>query len=259
MAVIDISDGATLTLPDTGDRYISAQIVNQDHYMPAVFIGGGTYTLDLETFDTAYVVMIIRTLVDAADSEDVAAVHALQDQITVDAVSAKPFIMPNYDEESFEAVLAAAKDLARFSSDSLRTFGPKDSVDPIRYFLGAAYGWGGLPETAAFYLNVDPSLPVGAYKIDVPADVPVGAFWSISLYNADGRFEKNALNAYNVNSIMGERNEDGSMTVHLGDCEDGRVNCLPIMEGWNYAVRLYQPAPEIIDGTWVFPTVQPYE
>jgi hypothetical protein len=259
MAVIDISEGATVSLPETGDRYISAQIVNQDHYMPEVFIGGGTYTLDLEAFDTPYVVMIIRTLVDAADPEDVAAVHALQDQITVEAVSSKPFIMPNYDEDSFEAVLEAAKELGRFGPDSLRTFGPKEAVDPIRYFLGAAVGWGGLPETAAFYLNVEPSLPVGAYKINVPVDVPVEAFWSVSLYNSGGRFEKNALDAYNVNSIMGDRNDDGSMTVHFGNCEDGRVNCLPIMEGWNYTVRMYQPAPAIVEGDWVFPTVEPFE
>lgn len=203
--------------------------------------------------------MLIRILVDAADPDDVAAVHALQDQVTVEAASSKPFVMPNYDEDAFEAVLEAAKELGRFSPDSLRTFGPREAVDPVRYFLGAALGWGGLPETAAFYLNVEPALPVGAYKIDVPADVPVGAFWSVSLYNAGGRFEKNALDAYNVNSIMGERNADGSMTVHLGDCGDGRVNCLPIMEGWNYTVRMYQPEPEIIEGTWVFPTVEPFE
>lgn len=259
MAVIDVSEGATISLPETGDRYISAQIVDQDHFMPDVFVGGGSYELDPETLDTPYVVMLIRTLVDAADPDDVAAVHALQDQIAVDATSSKPFIMPNYDLEAFEAVLDAAKELGRFTPDSLRTFGPKETVDPIRYFLGAALGWGGLPETAAFYLNIEPSLPVGAYKIEVPADVPVDAFWSISLYNSDGFFQANALNAYNVNSVMGARNGDGSMTVHFGECEDGRVNCLPIMDGWNYTVRLYQPSQDIIDGAWVFPAVQPFE
>ncbi len=259
MAVIDISEGATLTLPEVGARYISAQFVTQDHYMPKVFVGGGTYTLDMETFETPYVVMIIRTLVDASDPDDLAEVHALQDRITLEANSSKPFIVPDYDEESFENVLDAANSLARFIADSTRTFGPRDRVDPIRHLLGAAFGWGGLPETAAFYLNVEPFLPVGAYKLDVPADVPVGAFWSVSLYNAGGRFEKNALGAYNINSVMGERNEDGSMTVHFGDCDDGRVNCLPIMEGWNYTVRLYQPLPEVVDGSWVFPSVRSYE
>ena len=47
------------------------------------------------------------------------------------------------------------------------------------------------------------------------------------------------------------------MTVHLGGCEDDRVNCLPIMEGWNYVVRMYQPSADILDGSWMFPAAQP--
>lgn len=259
-AVIDISEGATLTLPEMGERYVSAQIVNQDHYMNDVFLGGGDYALDMETFDTPYVVAIIRTLVDASDPDDLAAVHALQEQMTLTANSAKPFIIPDYDEESFQAVKAAALELARHMPDSSLAFGPKEQVIPIRYFLGAAFGWGGLPEDQAYYLNIEPGLPAeGTYKIDVPADVPVEEYWSISLYNADGFYEKNAMGTYNFNSVMGDRSDDGSMTVHFGGCEDGRVNCLPIMEGWNYTVRLYRPGSEVLDGSWTFPTVEAAE
>jgi hypothetical protein len=256
-AVVDISEGATLTLPDVGDRYISAMVVNQDHYINDVFQSGGTYELDTKTFDTPYVVVSVRTLVDAANPDDVAAVNALQDQIAVEAASSKPYILPNYDEESFEAVLQAALELSRALPDSSRTFGKKEEVDPIRHFLGTAFGWGGLPESEAFYLNVEPGLGVGEYKIQVPADVPVDAFWSVSIYNASGFFEPNNRNAYSVNSVSGTRNDDGSMTVHLGGCDDDRVNCLPIMEGWNYSVRLYRPRPEILDGSWAFPSVEP--
>jgi hypothetical protein len=35
-----------------------------------------------------------------------------------------------------------------------------------------------------------------------------------------------------------------------------RPNCLPIMDGWNYIVRLYRPRSEILDGTWSFPTIE---
>jgi hypothetical protein len=257
MAVVDISEGATLTLPDVGDRYISAMIVNQDHYINDLFQSGGTYELDTKTFDTPYVVVAVRTLVDAANPEDIAAVNALQDQIAVEAGSSKPYIVPNYDEESFEAVLQAALELARAMPDSSRTFGNKEAVNPVRHFLGTANGWGGLPESEAFYLNVEPGLGVGEYKIEVPADVPVDAFWSVSLYNAAGFFAPNDRNAYSVNSVSGTRNDDGSMTVHLGGCDDDRVNCLPIMEGWNYSVRLYRPRPEILDGSWEFPAAEP--
>ena len=257
-AVVDISEGATLTLPEVGDRYMSAMIVNQDHFINEVFYGGGTYTLDTETFDTPYVIVYMRTLVDADDPEDVAEVNTLQDQMSIAAAASNPFILPDYDEDTYEALVELTKALLPFSlNDPTGVFGRKEDVDPVRHLIGTGIGWGGLPETHAFYPANVPNLPVGEYKIEVPAEVPVGAFWSVSLYNADGFFENNAIDGYVVNSIMGARNDDGSMTVHFGGCDDGLVNCLPIMEGWNYVIRLYQPGEEILDGSWTFPNVEP--
>jgi hypothetical protein len=238
---------------------MTAMIVNQDHYINEVFFGDGTYTLNLETFDTPYVIVYMRTLVDSADPEDVAAVNAIQDQMEIEAASSEPFIPPNYDEDGFEKMVTTLLPIAPFVPNSFHMFGSKDEVEPIRHLLGTAGGWGGLPENEAFYLGVDPGLPPGKYKIEVPANVPVGAFWSISLYNAKGFFEPNTRNAYSVNSVTGDRNGDGSMTVHLGGCEDERVNCLPLMEGWNYVVRMYRPSAEILDGSWTFPKAQPVD
>lgn len=257
MAIVDVSEGATLNVPDPGDRYLTVQVVNQDHYMPRVFSGGGTIELTEEELGTPYVALLMRILVDSEDPEDVAEVVKIQEGMTLEAKSNRKFEAPTYDKDSFENVLRAALELGRFSPDSTRTFGPKGKVGPVRHFIGAAIGWGGLPEEEAFYLNVEPNLPVGEYAIEVPADVPARAFWSVSLYNADGFFEKNDMDAYSVNSVVGTPNEDGSMTVHLGGCEDGRVNCLPIMEGWNYTVRMYQPEQEVVDGTWTFPVAKP--
>ncbi|MEQ9694940.1 DUF1214 domain-containing protein [Shimia sp. SDUM112013] len=256
-AVVDISEGATLTLPDVGDRYMTAMIYNQDHFVNAVFHGGGTYTLDMKTFDTSYVIVFMRTLVDADDAQDVAAVNTIQDQMQIEAIASKPFMLKDYDEDAYEALVDRFRALLPFTGGIKGTFGTKDSVVQIRHLIGTAVGWGGLPETEAMYPSNVPGLPVGEYKIELPAKVPVGAFWSVSLYNAEGFFEPNDLNAYVVNSVMGARNDDGSMTVHLGGCDDGRVNCLPIMDGWNYVIRLYQPGPEILDGIWTFPDVEP--
>jgi hypothetical protein len=36
-------------------------------------------------------------------------------------------------------------------------------------------------------------------------------------------------------------------------------NFLPIMDGWNYLVRLYRPYKEILDGTWTFPEPTPVQ
>jgi len=257
-AVVDISKGATLVMPDSGKRYMSVMVVNEDEYINTVFHGGGTYRLTMDEFDTRYVLVAVRTLVDAGDPDDVKAVNALQDAMTIEAASAEPYRHPDYDKVSYEGVYKLLLDLSKYMPDSRRTFGRRDEVSEVRHMLGAAFGWGGLPETEAYYLNVVPGLPVGAYRITAK-DVPVDAFWSISLYNKDGYFEANPRNAYNVNNISGEPNADGSLTVNLGGCGDGRVNCLPIMEGWNYIVRLYRPRREILDGSWSLPTAQPVE
>lgn len=256
-AIIDISEGATFTLPDVGDRYMSAMIINQDHYLNTVVHGGGTYTLDMDRFDTPYVAVYLRVLLDATDPADLAAVHAIQDQMSIEATSSEPFIVPLYDEESYMGLVRAAVGVGAYLPDSFRMFGRKEDVDPVRHFIGTAGGWGGLPEDEALYLGISPNLPVGTYKIEVPAEVPVKDFWSVSVYDADRYFAPNALGAYVVNSVNGTRNEDGSMTVHLGGCEDGRVNCLPLVEGWQYTVRLYRASPEVLDGSWTFPEVQP--
>jgi hypothetical protein len=64
------------------------------------------------------------------------------------------------------------------------------------------------------------------------------------------------LRAYSINSVTAKKAEDGSVAVQFGGC-DGKVpNCLPIMEDWNYIVRLYRPRPEVLDGNWKFPEAQ---
>jgi hypothetical protein len=46
-------------------------------------------------------------------------------------------------------------------------------------------------------------------------------------------------------------------TVQLMTDPTSPVYKLPIMDGWNYIVRLYQPHKEILDCTWRFPASQP--
>ena len=46
---------------------------------------------------------------------------------------------------------------------------------------------------------------------------------------------------------------DPAVTIQFGGCDGKIPNCLPIMPGWNYTVRLYRPRPEILNGRWKFP------
>jgi len=68
-----------------------------------------------------------------------------------------------------------------------------------------------------------------------------------------GYFEPNSYNAYSVNDITAKKDSDGSVIVQFGGCDGRTANCLPIMPGWNYLVRLYRPRAEIRNGTWKFP------
>jgi hypothetical protein len=257
-AIVDISKGATLTLPETGGRYQTAMIVSQDHYIWALD-KPGTYEITEKKYGTPWVLVAVRTFIDPNDPADVAAAHKLQDALALNANSAKPFEHPEYDMASLRRTFEGLAILNEGLESRARQFGAPDEVTETRWLIGAATGWGGLPIDQAMYIGVTPNLPVGAYKIEVPAKVPVGAFWSVTVYNKDGLLEKNDLGVYSINSVTGKRNSDGTTTVHLGGCGDGRVNCIPITEGWNYTVRLYKPGKEILDGSWKFPAVEPVE
>jgi hypothetical protein len=258
-AVADISAGATLTLPDAGQRYLSVMVVNEGHYINRVFHDAGRHQLTVEDLGSQYVVLAARTLVNPHDPDDLVAVAAIQDQLVLEteAAAERPFIMPEYDTDSLnrtrKALLALAADMTSFKS----SFGRKEDVDPVHHLIGSAAGWGGLPDAEATYVGVAPSLPVGEYELTVGTDVPVDGFWSISVYNADGYFEPNQRGAYSINNITGARNDDGSITVRFGGDGDPKRNSLPITEGWNYLVRLYRPRPEILSGAWTFPDLTP--
>jgi hypothetical protein len=89
--------------------------------------------------------------------------------------------------------------------------GARMLVDPVRHLIATAAEWGGLPDHEAVYLNVDPGLPTGEYRLTV-RDVPVDGRWSISLYNAAGYFEPNDRGAYPGAVLAGGRSRS-SMTL----------------------------------------------
>jgi hypothetical protein len=258
-AVFDLDAGpVSITLPDAGKRFMSMQVVNQDHYVPEVIYGAGTYKIDKDKVGTRYVLIGIRTLVDPANPDDVKKVHALQDAINVEQAGAGNFEIPDWDQASQKKVRDALLALGSTIPDFKKAFGTRAEVDPIRHLLGTAMGWGGNPDKDATYLNITPAGNDGntVYTLAVK-DVPVDGFWSVSLYNAEGYYQKNDYNAYSVNSVTAKRNDDGSVAIQFGGCDGKIPNCLPIMTGWNYTVRLYRPQAPILDGSWEFPAPQP--
>lgn len=251
-AVIDVREPVTITLPETGDRYISVWVINQDHYGPVILSDSGEHLLTHELVGTDYAALLVRILVDPNDPGDVAEVNRLQDGLLLDGGGTGGFPMPDYDEASQQETRDAILTLARGVTKYDHSFGAKAEVDPIMHLLGTASGWGGLPEHEATYLNFDENLPVGEYRLRLH-DVPVDSFWSVSLYNSAGYFEENALGVNSINSLTATPDADGGVTIRLGVQLDGITNALPIMPGWNYVLRLYRPHPSVLNGTWTAP------
>ncbi|MGA9009602.1 MAG: DUF1254 domain-containing protein [Xanthobacteraceae bacterium] len=258
-AVFDLDAGpVTITLPDAGKRFMSLQAISEDEYsLPAIY-APGKHTFTKDKVGTRYVLVGVRTLVDPNDPADVDKAHALQDAIRVEQPRGPgKFEVPKWDAASQKKVRDALIVLGTTLTDTSRAFGAKEEVDPIQRLISAAALWGGNPRKDAIYLTFTPPKNDGntIYKLNV-GNVPVFGFWSISLYDADGYYQKNQYDAYSFNNITSKKNADGSATIQFGGCDGKTPNCLPIMAGWNYTVRLYRPRAAILRGIWKFPEAQ---
>jgi hypothetical protein len=125
-----------------------------------------------------------------------------------------------------------------------------------------------LPEDAIYPLNLfdDAGQPLdGANKYTIHfekgATPPVNAFWSITLYDADGFQVGNSLNRFAVSSYMPfKTNADGSLDLYFQNESPGKdkeVNWLPAPTGpFNLCMRLYGPKADAITGKWNPPAVR---
>lgn len=254
--VLDLSTPVQVTLPEIDGRYQSMHVINQDHYM-LVKSTPGTYDLTQDQVGTRFAIVNFRTFMDPNVARDIDAVHSAQDGIVIEGGGTGPFEAPEWDQDALEVARQALNTLSTLGFSARYAYGTKDEVRPIDYLVGAAAGWGGLPASAASYVldSVEMNDGTTPYYVTVK-DVPVEAFWSFTVYNAEGYLEENSLGINSFNGASAKANADGSITINLGACDDGRTNCIPISEGWNYAARMYEPNPEIVNGEWLFPQPQ---
>ncbi len=257
-AIIDVSKGVKITVPDAAERYISIHILNEYGYTVAVKVGAGTYKFDAQSVGSDFATVIARIFVDADNTEDVKIVNNLQDKLTVEAQSAMPFQAINWDIESYNKISQSLQDLGPFTGGSKDMFGSKDKVDPIRFMIGAATGYGGMPEENAMYFSFAPSIQDKNYTMSFDK-MPQDAFWSVTVYNKKGFLFNSEHGVSNLNSATAQKSEDGSYTLYFGNCEKNEKNCLAIEEGWNSVLRLYEPHEEVVEGLWTPPTLKAVE
>jgi len=250
--VFDLRSPLTITLPDPEGRFQSLMIVNQDHSIWGLY-GPKKGILTEDKVGARYVFLTIRTFMDPNDEKDMKAAYRLQDAVGINQADMGKFEVPNWKKDEVEQMRDTVNVVASTVTDTSKMFGKKEELDPVYWLLGAALGWGGLPAEAATYVNVIPEKNDGKtpYTLTVK-DVPVDAFWSVTLYDDEGWMPVNKHKAYSFNNVTAKKNKDGSITIHFGG-DPKANNFLPIVPGWNYIVRLYKPKKEILDGSWTFP------
>lgn len=125
----------------------------------------------------------------------------------------------------------------------------------------------------AIYINLshisggEPLSADNTYTITFPAGnlPPVGAFWSVTVYDADGYLVKNSIGRYALHSWDDLEADpvDGSTTLVISAKPPGtrnsQANWLPLPANgkgeFDLTARFYWPDDAIINGSWVMPAV----
>jgi hypothetical protein len=124
---------------------------------------------------------------------------------------------------------------------------PEDAFYPINLFDGT-----GKPLDGANKYTL---------HFDKGATPPAKAFWSVTLYDADGFQVANVLNRFTVSSWMSlKTNADGSLDIYFQNESPGKdkeANWLPAPKGaFNLSMRIYSPTSDAINGKWSPPAVK---
>jgi hypothetical protein len=110
-------------------------------------------------------------------------------------------------------------------------------------------------------MNGDQNYVLHFSKDELP---PVEAFWSITMYNAEGYQAANPINRFAVSSWMPLKyNADGSLDIYIQNDNPGadkEANWLPAPRGLlGVTMRLYAPKNDALDGRWNPPAVKRVE
>ena len=245
-ALVNASEGAHVIVPDAGDRYMSLMYLDENHRVYDMVYGPGAHGIPAYS---DFMWVLVRTGVKSGDEQDLAEIHALQDMLEIRAANNEPFVPVTYDQASLEKTHSVILEMFEASGilDTERMFGTEDYVDPDRYLMGSAIGWGGATWKDNIYQFSKFFEGEECQSTTFKDPKNVGGFWSITVYDKNGfMFDEVA----NVNSNVATPNDDGTFTVHFG-CGESAVNNLPVRNGtgaWNAAMRHYTPSDAVKSG-----------
>ncbi len=211
--VLDLTEPATITMPDVGDRYQTAWVISDEHYNPFALDKPGDYELTEENVGSKNALVIFRTQADITDPEDMKAADIAMDGLQVTQKDRGEFKATHkWDRDDVLAWRAKYQQLQKdknITSDKM--FGKKGLRTDENHNVGTAFGFGGFtPEQAVYPIYYPTSSKPQTFTIK---DAPVNAFWSITVYGNDGFVHSNT---YVITQTNAKKNKDGSVTIHFG-------------------------------------------
>lgn len=248
VAIVNVSQGFTLALPDVGDRFLSIQITDENHVTPFYLYGGGTYTFTADQFESDYAVVGIRTGTDASEADIALVPEQLHPQYRISGAAGAD-TMPRPDLDLLARVRAAL--LAEYSKlgSTAGAMQPRTGLvedwEVFTYVTAGAWGLSA-DENAMYTPYALPGAEGGTCYTATYPPVPVQAFFSITVYGPEKYLMSNENNIVSSNRGV-VTGEDGSFTVAFGGthCRDLAPNYAYTPEdGWSLLLRAYRPDVE---------------
>ncbi|WP_228780263.1 DUF1254 domain-containing protein [Aquiflexum lacus] len=247
-AVVDVSQGATISLPP-GDTFQVIQIIDMQNYTVKTLYPGESITLtpDHLTYSN-YVYLNMRTRKKSQDEAGLKDAHRRQLAAVIDAKSAIPYASPEIViplEKMEEIRTVLIDDIKRgLLKNTSNMMGTPTNTDPQGHLYATVYGWGGLPIEDAGYLDLvnntklENGKSIPSQITFKPADLNYekGGFWSITTYNMEGWLAEDQASISNSTAVQ---NEDGTYTIHFNNANE--VNNISTPSQFSALLRNYVP------------------
>lgn len=242
-AVVDISEGATLTNPEW-DVFSVIQVIDENQYTIASIYPGESVTFTPDDVALGnHIFLNMRTGVRSLDDDGFKEAYKHQDSVVIDANSSKSYQAKGFDNKSLDETRTRLKARMAEADKPEFYFGTQDEIEPTQFLIASAVGIFGLPIRDAAYLNT--IQPTGDAKKGKPSKITLpkpplnyakGGFFSVTTYDSKGWI---ATEQYALNNNTAEANEDGSITFHFNAPD--KPNNIDVVEDWTMLIRLYAP------------------